>query len=86
MDPLAWRPCGACGELVPADTGCTHWKPDFRRQRAAMRKRDRDRLAAREAKDAESLRRLRQQDQEKALRADARTRVAEFHRMMGVGQ
>lgn len=85
MDPLAWRPCGACGELVSADTGCAHWKPDFRRQRAAMRKRDRDRLAAREAKDAESLRRLRQQDQEKALRADAKARVAEFQRQMGVG-
>jgi hypothetical protein len=21
------RPCGACAELVPADTGCAHWKP-----------------------------------------------------------
>lgn len=86
MDPLAWRPCGACEELVSADTGCTHWDPGFRRQRATMRKRDRDRLAAREAKDAESLRRLRQQDQERALRADAKARVAEFQRMMGVGQ
>ena len=34
----------------------------------------------------ESLRRLRQQDQERALRADAKARVAEFQRMMGVGQ
>lgn len=22
-----YRPCGACGELVPAVTGCQHWKP-----------------------------------------------------------
>lgn len=21
------RPCGACAELVPADTGCVHWRP-----------------------------------------------------------
>lgn len=21
------RPCGACHALVPADTGCKHWKP-----------------------------------------------------------
>lgn len=86
MDPLAWRPCGACGELVSADDGCKHWKPEFRRQRAPMRKRDRDRLAAREAKDAESLRRLRQQDAERKAREDAKARVAEFQRMMGVGQ
>lgn len=24
---LDYRPCGACAALVPADTGCTHWKP-----------------------------------------------------------
>jgi hypothetical protein len=28
------RPCGACGELVPADTGCVHWKPGAVRKRA----------------------------------------------------
>lgn len=22
-----WRPCGACRALVPADTGCEHWRP-----------------------------------------------------------
>jgi hypothetical protein len=22
-----FRPCGACAELVPSDTGCQHWKP-----------------------------------------------------------
>lgn len=24
---IAVRPCGACAELVPADSGCKHWKP-----------------------------------------------------------
>lgn len=23
----AYRPCGACGDMVPAATGCKHWKP-----------------------------------------------------------
>lgn len=23
---LAFRPCGACGALVPADSGCDHWR------------------------------------------------------------
>lgn len=27
IDPLRYRPCGACHELVPSDTGCGHWKP-----------------------------------------------------------
>jgi len=31
-----FRPCGACQELVPADTGCKHWKP--RPVRAPVRK------------------------------------------------
>lgn len=22
-----YRPCGACAAMVPADTGCKHWKP-----------------------------------------------------------
>jgi hypothetical protein len=24
---VTYRPCGACGTLVPADTGCEHWRP-----------------------------------------------------------
>lgn len=24
---IEYRPCGACGELVPAATGCKHWTP-----------------------------------------------------------
>jgi hypothetical protein len=31
------RPCGACGELVPADTGCTHWRPGLTLKRAPRR-------------------------------------------------
>jgi hypothetical protein len=41
------RPCGACGELVPADTGCKHWKPgtaatvrSARRGRAQQREKE----------------------------------------------
>jgi hypothetical protein len=22
-----YRPCGACKEMIPSDTGCKHWKP-----------------------------------------------------------
>jgi hypothetical protein len=25
---ISHRPCGACEELVPADIGCPHWKPN----------------------------------------------------------
>lgn len=28
--PLDFRPCGVCRELVPADIGCAHWKPNNR--------------------------------------------------------
>lgn len=31
---IAHRPCGECRELVPADTGCPHWKPGQVRKRA----------------------------------------------------
>ncbi len=34
---IAVRPCGACAELVPADTGCQHWKPGVARKRAPRR-------------------------------------------------
>jgi hypothetical protein len=34
---IAVRPCGACAELVPADTGCQHWKPGTVRKRVARR-------------------------------------------------
>lgn len=44
-----FRPCGACRELVPAETGCGHWKPG-RSAKAAdsaeRRRRDREELAA----------------------------------------
>jgi hypothetical protein len=25
---ISHRPCGECVELVPADVGCKHWKPN----------------------------------------------------------
>ena len=30
---MTHRPCGECRELVPADTGCSHWKPGAKRLR-----------------------------------------------------
>lgn len=35
---IAVRPCGACAELVPADTGCKHWKPGAKPVRPVRRK------------------------------------------------
>jgi hypothetical protein len=31
------RPCGACAALVPADSGCDHWKPKTRAAHQARR-------------------------------------------------
>ena len=45
----AWRPCGACDELVPADDGCEHWRPGLSAKAAdsfERRRRDREELAA----------------------------------------
>jgi hypothetical protein len=42
-----YRPCGTCAVLVPADTGCKHWKPGTaatvrtaRRSRAKQREKE----------------------------------------------
>ena len=43
------RPCGACGELVPADEGCEHWRPGQTAKGARereRRRRDREELAS----------------------------------------
>lgn len=43
------RPCGACGQLVPADDGCKHWRPGLSVKAAdsrARRVREREALAA----------------------------------------
>ena len=37
------RPCGACGELVPVDEGCEHWRPGLGVK--AARERERRRVA-----------------------------------------
>jgi hypothetical protein len=37
----AWRPCGACDELVRADDGCEHWRPGLSPKAADSRERRR---------------------------------------------
>jgi len=53
---LAVRPCGACGQLVPADTGCDHWLPGLSGKAAearAARRALNEKIAARRAAVAE---------------------------------
>lgn len=47
------RPCGACRELVPAETGCQHWRPGETTRAAEGRERRR--------KDREALDEFRRQ-------------------------
>lgn len=49
---MTHRPCGACRKLVPADTGCDHWRPG----RSAK------------AADSAARRRVRREDREAARR------------------
>lgn len=59
---MTHRPCGACRTLVPADTGCEHWRPgrsvkaaDSAARRLSgreQRRRDREDAAARVAEFA----------------------------------
>jgi len=73
MNMIDYRPCGACGELVPA-TGCEHWQPRRLKigegmssaARAAKRERDRVRQKARRERD--------------------RVALEAFRKTMGVGQ
>lgn len=44
--PLDHRPCGACGTLVPGDTGCTHWRPEKAAERAVKMRKVRERRTA----------------------------------------
>ena len=70
MIPL--RPCGACRALVPAQTGCAHWRPgESARQYRA-------REASREARraDAEEL---------AQVRAEQDRKRAELMRQLGIG-
>lgn len=55
-----WRPCGACRELVPADTGCGHWAPGLTVKAASSKARrglERDEVARQRA-EIESFRRM----------------------------
>lgn len=49
---MTHRPCGACGELVPADTGCKHWQPGRSAKAADSATR---RLAQRDEREAARL-------------------------------
>ena len=31
------RPCGACRELVPAESGCAHWRPGLKKAAPRVR-------------------------------------------------
>ena len=75
-----YRPCGECSALVPAATGCPHWKPKLKKRMtegAASRlrqvrsaKEQRERLA----KQQETVRRV----------AAIRQAVSDFHRQMNI--
>jgi len=49
------RPCGACQELVPADTGCMHWKPGTRAPVRLTRAEKAHRAALRAGKTAPTV-------------------------------
>lgn len=54
------KPCGVCAELVPATTGCKHWRGDgapvpAKSTASAARKRQRDKARQQANRDAEKL-------------------------------
>lgn len=55
---ITMRPCGACRSLVPASTGCAHWRPgESARQSKARKERERDREELALARAAQDRRR-----------------------------
>lgn len=84
---ILYRPCGACGELVPAVTGCKHWRPAISAAMATVSRsprvrKDKDRQnellrGRRAAKKAAAPARPRRQS------ASDAEKVAEFARAMG---
>jgi hypothetical protein len=75
---IDYRPCGACVELVPADTGCGHWKPAHRAEAARKGKnRNRDNQRARTR-----AYRARQKAEVEAARERGRALVQDFTRVM----
>lgn len=61
---MTHRPCGACGALVPADTGCYHWQPGRSAKAADSATRRRVRREEREAAEpnVQPRRRVRTQE------------------------
>lgn len=84
---MTHRPCGACRKLVPADTGCDHWRPGRSAKAADSAAR---RRAKREAKNLPPpVDRAKRTAANRRYQQDARDRakaeVAEFARIMGRG-
>jgi hypothetical protein len=71
MTILPWHaamsPCGACGELVPLETGCKHWRPEKAQQRAQVARATRERINS----------------QRKMSRAEQKKLADEFAAMLG---
>lgn len=64
------RPCGACVALVPADTGCPHWRPKQDQRSAEFQRLRHEKTKNRMKEDR--------------ARENARQAVADFQRQMGV--
>lgn len=48
---ISHRPCGVCRALVPADTGCKHYRPaKAGEDAAAVKRRERNRLSKERAR------------------------------------
>jgi len=75
---IDYRPCGACVELVHADTGCGHWKPGQRAE-AARKGNNRNRDSQRARTRAY---RARQKAEVEAARECGRALVQDFTRVM----
>lgn len=71
---IDYRPCGACGELVPA-TGCEHWRPrELKIGKAEM------------SPAASAAKRERDRVRQLNRRARERAELEAFRKMMGVRQ
>jgi len=84
------RPCGACRTLIPADTGCHHWRPgrsvkaaDSAARRAVKREtKGQPPAPALEPVNRAGRKSANRRYQQQA-REEAKARVAEFARIMG---
>jgi hypothetical protein len=73
---LAMRPCGACEMLVPAATGCEHWRPraDARAAEMMRLKAERGKAVKKDSRAARAK-----------ARENARLSVEKFYREQGLG-